>query len=138
MKTGLFPCLVLGLFYCACVPSGSAPPYDAGPAPTASVPTFRPSVNVMTAVFEDTFDRPDSGPEEAGASGLLPTLDAAVASRDGGASSEAGATGAGTEGGAGDGGPFALKEEAAAPFADNLGPNWKQVKTNAWKIENGK
>jgi hypothetical protein len=91
----------------------------------------------MTSVFEDTFDRPDGGLEEAGAAGLLPTPDAAAhASREGG-SAEAGATGT-AEGGAGDGGPFALKEEAAATVGDGLGPNWKQVRTNAWRIENGK
>src|SRR5262245_2239696 len=32
----------------ACVPTGSAPPYDAGPAPS-SVATFHPSVNIMAA-----------------------------------------------------------------------------------------
>jgi hypothetical protein len=107
----------------ACVPTGSAPPYDAGVTATPTAPAFRPSVNVMTAVFEDTFDRPDGGSEEAGAA-VLPTPDA---------SAEAAAHDAG-----GDGGPFALKEEASVAFADNLGPNWKAVKTNAWRIEGGK
>lgn len=95
----------------------------------------------MTAVFEDNFDRPDGGfpAEDAGAAGLLPTLDAAArAAREAG-SPEGGSSEAGSaEGGAADGGPFGLKEEASAPIVDNLGPNWKQVKTNAWKIENGK
>jgi hypothetical protein len=116
----------------ACVPTGSAPPYDAGVSATTTAPAFKPSVNVMTAVFEDTFDRPDSGVEDAGAAALLLGPDAAAASREAG-TSEAGASDAG-----GDGGPFALKEEAAAPFADNLGPNWKAVKTNAWQIVGGK
>jgi hypothetical protein len=70
----------------------------------------------MTAVFEDTFDRPDSGPEEAGAAGLLP--DAAAGARDAGLGS---AAEAGTD--AGDGGPFGLKEEAS---------------TVSWQIQNGK
>ena len=43
----------------ACVPTGSAPAYDAGPTPSAT-PTVRPSINVMTAPFEETFDRPDA------------------------------------------------------------------------------
>lgn len=90
----------------------------------------------MTAVFEDTFDRPDSGADEAGAAALLPTPDAATAARDPGR--EGGAESGGFEGGAGDGGPFGLKEEASSPVTDNLGPNWRQVKTNAWRIENGK
>lgn len=124
----------------ACVPTGSAPPYDAGVSATTTAPAFKPSVNVMTAVFEDTFDRPDSGnADDAGATALLPTPDAAAVPREGGRDGgrEGGASEAGSDGGA-DGGPFALKEEAAAPVADNLGPNWKQVKTNAWRIENGR
>src|SRR6476646_7943528 len=52
--------VVSGAALAACVPTGSAPPYDAGVAPTAAT-NFRPSLNVMTAAFEDTFDRPDSG-----------------------------------------------------------------------------
>lgn len=134
VNRGLFPCLVVAACCIpACVPTGSAPPYDAGVSTTATAPAFKPSVNVMTTVFEDTFDRADSGvADDAGGAGLLPTPDAAVAPRDAGASE------GGAAADAGDGGPFALKEEAAAPFADNLGPNWKQVKTNAWKIENGK
>lgn len=131
MKRGLFPCLLLVWLPGACVPTGSAPPYDAGVSTTPTTPAFKPSVNVMTAVFEDTFDRPDSGgADDAGAAALLPTPDAAVANRDAG---EGGTSEGGT-----DGGPLNLKEEAAAPFADNLGPNWKQVKTNAWRIEGGK
>lgn len=134
MKRGLFPRLAVLLGLAACVPTGSAPPYDAGVSTTPTAPAFKPSVNVMTSVFEDTFDRPDAGGgDDAGAAGLLP--DAAVSARDSGAS-DAGALAAGDGGDAG--GPFALKEEAAAPVTDNLGPNWKQVKTNAWRIENGK
>ena len=51
-----------------------------GPAPTA-VSTFRPSLNVMTAPFEDTFDRPD-----AGESTPWPAFEAGTAARahDGG------------------------------------------------------
>src|SRR5262245_26536726 len=64
----------------ACVPTGNAPPYDAGAQPT-TVSTFRPSVNVMTAPFEDNFDRPDGGealalPGDASSTSL--TIDAAL------------------------------------------------------------
>ncbi len=45
----------------ACVPTGNAPPYDAGATATASAATIRPSLNPMTAPFEDNFDRPDAG-----------------------------------------------------------------------------
>lgn len=78
----------------ACVPSGSAPPYDAGVSEAAApAPTFQPSVNVMTSVFEDDFERGDAGPA--------------------------------AEGG-----------EAGDP--SELGPNWTQVSTKAWRIEDGR
>ncbi len=50
----------MGSFLAACVPTGNAPPYDAG-ATSTSASTTKVSVNVMTAPFEDTFDRPDAG-----------------------------------------------------------------------------
>jgi hypothetical protein len=44
----------------ACVPPGNSSPYDAGTTAQASptAPAIRPSVNVMTAPFEDSFERP--------------------------------------------------------------------------------
>jgi len=115
----------------ACVPTGSAPPFDAGVSATASATPFHPSSNVMTAVFEDNFDRPDSGPEVAAdAGGLLEKPDAAPPSHEAGAA----------EGGSSEGGLLAqeLKDAAAPVAASSLGPNWTQIKTNAWRIENGK
>ena len=51
----------IGVFaaFVACVPTGSAPPYDAGPTP-AQTSSFKPSVGIMTAPFEDNLDRPDA------------------------------------------------------------------------------
>ncbi len=62
----------------------------------------------MTEPFEDDFDRPDAAVEHV---------------------AEAGA-----EAGGEDGGPDA---EAHVP-PSNLGPNWLQAKTTAWRVENGK
>ncbi len=118
----------------ACVPSGSAPPYDAGTSTVTPAPTIRPSVNVMTSVFEDDFDRPDGGmlAEDAG---LLPTPDggAALATKI-----DAGGDGAAEGGDAGLLAPFMRDAQAAAERAGNLGPNWVQIRTSAWKIEDGK
>ena len=150
----------------ACVPTGSAPPYDAGATSTTTTPAFRPSLNVMSAPFEDNFDRPDSGlspspgegawagfgaadsgpvvsPREAGAA-LLQALEAGTRGRDGGTGgSEGGLANVEAEGG--DAGPLAsllnTKDgglEGAPIDRGNLGPNWIQIKTNAWKVENGK
>ena len=131
----------------ACVPTGSAPPYDAGAAPTA-VSSFRPSLNVMTAPFEDTFDRPDSGEStpwsafEAGAAahdsgkrdGTESLVDGGLSLlglRDGG---EGGSLEAGTAEGGSDSGAAII-----GPLdRSNLGPNWVQMKTNAWRVEGGK
>ncbi len=135
VRSGLTPALVLGFASAAagavvlaptsgCVPSGSAPPYDAGTAASAA-PTYRPSANVMTAPFEDTFDRPDAS--ESTWPGLEPARDASTR-----AAAEAGALDAGSFL------SFATKD-AGSPFAvPSLGPNWVQVKTAAWRIENGR
>jgi hypothetical protein len=140
----------------ACVPTGSAPPYDAGAQPTAAV-TVRPSLNVMTAPFEDNFDRADDG----GGKGEWPAFDASASGASGGGGAEAGMAlvnrdavrEAGREAReareARDGGESLLLSvlqdggtDAASPERvvdrSNLGPNWTQVKTNAWKVENGK
>ena len=122
----------------ACVPTGSAPPYDAGAAP-ATVSNFKPSLNVMTAAFEDSFDRPDSGEStpwpafEAGApeggAALLGLREAGASPGEGGAA-DASMTEASTDSGA----------AVIAPLVDrsNLGPNWVQMKTTAWRVEGGK
>jgi hypothetical protein len=131
----------------ACVPSGSAPPYDAGASATGTS-GFKPSLNVMTQPFEDSFDRPDASegewapftPPSATASAAAPRkgADAATAllldaAADGAAGDDAG-------GGGGDGGALALgaKADAGPAVPTNLGPNWVQAKTSAWRVENGK
>lgn len=115
----------------ACVPSGNAPPYDAGVVPMTAASTFKPSSNVMTAPFEDDFDRPAKGKSPspaASASGKFASIllgDAALGA-DGGAD-------------AGDAGSILLATDAAAEEPDDgLGPDWAQVRTNAWAIENGR
>lgn len=122
---------LLGLI-AACVPTGSAPPYDAGPAP-AQTTAFKPSLNVMTAPFEDNFDRPDAeattallgDPSTSPSQAIERGADAARAT----AVNEAGAA--------------VLLTEAGADASDrrtpsNLGPNWLPMKTNAWRVENGR
>jgi hypothetical protein len=128
----------------ACVPTGSAPPYDAGAAPTAAA-TFKPSLNVMSAAFEDNFDRPDAvdsgwpafdtatpSPADGGREGGLALLNRDSGGLEGGPA--ASATAAEADSGPGfDGG---LK--VASIDRGNLGPNWVQIKTNAWRVEGGK
>lgn len=123
---GLFAALV------ACVPTGSAPPYDAGasPAPTS---TFKPSIGVMMAPFEDTFDRPDGGEALAlpgDATGTSPTIDAALDARRVVAVNEAGADALLSLG--------AADAERAPRTPSNLGPDWLPMKTSAWTIEDGR
>jgi hypothetical protein len=136
-----FPASALVLI--ACVPTGSAPPYDAGATSTMPTAAFRPSLNVMTVPFEDNFDRPDAG------EGNWASLGAAVDS--GGLSlqprREGGTADAGESGDGGEGGLLATLlqdggQDAGLPVApvdrSNLGSNWVQIKTNAWKVEGGK
>jgi hypothetical protein len=95
----------------ACVPPGNAGPSDAGSTATREVPAtpaFRPSANIMTAPFEDNFDRPAS-----------PAASVTAPAGEGG-SAEAGSA------------------EASTAAASPLGPNWTEVNTDAWRIENGR
>lgn len=123
----------------ACVPTGNAPPYDAGPAPSAA-PTFKASTNIMTAPFEDNFDRPDGGEALAlpgDASSTFLSIDAAVAAADARAvtRNEAGGEAFLTvEGGAG----FDAGADPGSLRPSNLGPNWTAMRTNAWRVENGR
>lgn len=107
----------------ACVPEGSAPPYDAGTTAATASATSKPSLNVMSAPFEDNFDRPDAS--EA----TWPAF-------------EAGAGDAGDAAAEADGGASALLPKADAGEAhaakSNIGSSWIQAKTTAWKIEAGK
>lgn len=139
----------------ACVPTGSAPPWDAGVKPKATV---RQAPNVLTAVFEDNFDRADTpadAPDAAAATVASGStnpnekplaLDASV-TKDGGGlgllpSKDAGLDAALRAVPSLD--PSNLRREppvpALAPQAGlgSLGPNWRQAQTTAWKIENGK
>lgn len=133
-RTGRKAFLPVGLIaVAACVPEGTAPPYDAGPSP-ALTSTFKPSINVMVTAFEDNFDRPDGG-ESAPLLGDAATpatvaVDAAVAVADAGKhAAEAGA----------EAGALSLEIDAGKPEKpSNLGPNWTQMKTSQWRVENGK
>lgn len=117
----------------ACVPTGNAPPYDAGPAP-AQTSSFKPSLGIMTAAFEDNFDRPDGGEALAlpgDASATAPSIDAALASTRLTPINDAGADAL-----------LALSPDAAAErphVPNNLGPNWISTsKTPSWRVENGR
>lgn len=120
----------------ACVPPGSAPPYDAGPpaSPEPQQPAFKPSTNVMTTVFEDTFDRPDAS------EGTWPDfeIDSGDMDRDGALGS--GEAGVFLADGAADAGDALAPRLTSRPARDrgNLGPDWLPVRTNAWKIADGK
>ncbi|MDB4942375.1 MAG: hypothetical protein JWP97_1909 [Labilithrix sp.] len=110
-----------------CVPSGSAPAYDAGATSSASSASFKPSANVMTTPFEDTFDRTEAVD--------LPEAGAATEPRVAEAGADAGDAGA-------EGGLALGKDAGAEPRRDpsNLGPNWILTKgsKDAWRVEGGK
>lgn len=115
----------------SCVPTGSAPPYDAGPTPVTTT-TFKPSLNIMTAPFEDNFDRPDGG--EAALLGDAATTPAAAIDAALARTGEGGADAASM----GEGGPSLTIDAGPPPRPNNLGPNWLPMRTNAWRVENGK
>lgn len=95
----------------------------------------------MTTPFEDTFDRPDASEGTWGAFEAGAVVDAAKAlvmksdasgllTRDGeaeGGAAEKLLADAGSD-----------NEVQALLPPSNLGPNWTQIKTNAWRIENGR
>ncbi len=116
----------------ACVPPGNSTPSDAGPpgpnANAAATPTIRPSVNVMRAPFEDTFDRAPKPAEPASPASSASATDAAApaaAPRSDGAAAAAAAAAAAS----------ANANDAAA---SDLGPDWTQAGTSAWHIEKGR
>ncbi|MBX3231740.1 MAG: hypothetical protein KIT84_42615 [Labilithrix sp.] len=81
----------------------------------------------MTAPFEDTFDRPDGGEATLLGDAATPAtaaIDAALRPEGGTDTAEGGLT-------------LAI-DAGPPPKLDNLGPNWSQMRTNAWRIENGK
>jgi hypothetical protein len=117
----------------ACVPTGNAPPYDAGPAPAT---TSKPSLNVMSTPFEDTFDRPDASEAtwpafEGKDAGLVTMTDAGSdAGADAGMLAE-------EEGGMDGGLARFVRPEAGAP--SNLGPDWLPSRGGGtWRVEKGR
>jgi len=110
----------------ACVPPGNSTQGDAGTTTTNATasPTYRPSANIMTAPFQDDFERA-SHPMPA----LLPSASAsAMASASATPSASA---------------PILSINGSAVPGIvtpppDDLGPNWRQAATNVWHIENGR
>lgn len=157
---GVLPVLAAG----ACVPSGTAGPFDAGSGtstpPTAPTSPVKPLQPVMTAVFEDTFERTpqlaaaDDAGSAADAASPLALFDAAArdAGRaDAGALADGGRTDAGAldagalDAGALDAGALATLFDAGHRSPDlrhrdpsGLGPNWTSLSASAWRIENGK
>ncbi len=165
----LFPALLtVAATVAACVPPGNATPDDAGATSATPVSTLpRPPVNVLTAAFEDTFDRPEAGL----ATKLPPLFGIGNLTAEGGADTDASVVSDGGNGvnAAADGGvrmrrfletlsdggmvlrtvpvPMGSQDKPAqsgqplqpAPGEDktNIGPNWTQAQTNAWRIEDG-
>jgi len=125
----------------ACVPSGSAPPYDAGPP----LKVTRESPGALTTVFEEDFEHIVPGPAlpaapavssnapasllpEAGVLAVSDAGDAAVVlAPDASRLLDAGAM-------------LAADAEAPAPVGTSpLGPNWQVAQgSTAWRIENGR
>ncbi len=110
--------LVLALAPTACVPAGNSTPSDAGSKTqaTPAAATFHPSAHVMTAPFEDNFER--TGIKGLAPHSHFPPLGDADTSKDGAVAQ-----------------PTSDSGEAAAP--DLLGSEWSQAGTDAWHIENG-
>lgn len=149
------PFAALGLMVsaAACVPTGSAPPYDAGPTPSAQI-AFKASANIMTAPFEDNFDRADAASFDSielpgDASAKSPSIDAAVRqAADGGKAIALNAGEAGSEalleGGLTTNDAGTVVREGFLPDGgrerpSNLGPNWlTTTRSTAWRIENGR
>jgi len=120
--------------FAACVPPGNSTPSDAGAQTTSASaqPEKRvsPAANALTGPFEDTFDRTPvpvrlplvvdaAAPVEAGVDGAVK-----LATGDAGGTKRAADAG------------MAATEDAGMVL--ELGPNWRQASTNAWRIENGR
>ena len=125
----LAPFAALAVVAVDCVPPGNSTPSDAGAPTQASreIPAShnnRPSVNVLTTVFEDNFDRPN-----------LPSANATPTAAPGASAS---ASSVGSDAG-NDASANAASASSASfvPAASNLGPDWTQTGNN-WQIENGR
>lgn len=119
VKLLLLPSLAIAV---SCVPPGNSTREDAGTTTTNAAPTFRPSMNIMTAPFEDNFDRVPPKPELA----LVPSASASATPSSSVTPSAMISLA-----------PTHTRELPTAP-AEDLGPNWHQAQTNAWHIENGR
>ncbi len=92
----------------SCVPPGNSTPTDAGPQATPT-PVVHNSPGAITAVFEDNFERQPALPFP----GMI---------KDGAPPRPTSADG---------------QAEDASEEDDEIGPNWTQIGTHAWHIENG-
>lgn len=126
-----------------CVPSGSAPPYDAGPPPKVT----RDSPGALTTMFEEDFEHITPGPVIAptapSALTLLPEAGVDASLGADAASAHDAATQLAIDAGISllaDAGPLLLAADAGAAVSSSpLGPNWQvALGSNAWKIENGR
>ena len=133
-RTILFAPTLAALVW-ACVPPGnSTGPGDAGT--TTAAPTFRASPNVMTAVFEDNFDRSSARPAPSLLPQPFPSASAAPSSSVSvvphpSASALVMASASASA-------PASASPQLAPMVPDDLGPNWRQANTSAWHIENGR
>jgi hypothetical protein len=114
----------------ACVPPGNSTPSDSGiPAVTTAV--ARPnSPAPMTTPFEDNFNRPNTGTAEfADAAEPTKPTEALDLLADARLAHDANT----------DAPPLAqLVRPTPARNANPIGPDWHEVSTNAWRIENGR
>ena len=117
---------IVALGALACVPPGNSVHEDAGTTSTTNAaPTFRPSMNIMTAPFEDNFDRQ---PTLVASASAAPSI--ALAPSGSGAPSVSTVPTLSLA-------PTSTREIPQGP-AEDLGPNWHQAQTNVWHIENGR
>lgn len=131
MRSKLF-CVsaTVGAVVAACVPPGNSTQGDAGTTTTnaTAAPTFRPSMGIMTAPFEDNFERsskpaqpmlmPSPSSSVMGSASSVPSSSISIPSLVP---------------------PNAISAPLpAGPVPDDLGPNWRQAQTSAWHIENGR
>ena len=106
-----------GLVVWSCVPAGNSTPTDAGPSAPSAIPVAHNSPGAITSPFEDDFERPGGNSlatagKDASPGGVPRRSDASV------------------DGQAADG-------DSGEQEPDELGPNWTQIGTHAWHIENG-
>ena len=104
----------VGLVVWSCVPSGNSTPSDAGSTAASSTPVARNSPGAITSPFEDDFERLGgnalaSAGKDASPGGVPHRADGSVDT----------------------------DSDASDDQDDSLGPNWTQIGTHAWHIENG-